>query len=150
MKAEYVNPFYSATIEVFKMMLDLETSRGTNQGGNATGPWVNIAIEVTGDLRGKILYQFPQSMTLEMVKIMSGLEMDALDGFVTSALAEVSNIISGNAMSNLFKNNYQCDISTPQIVTGAPEEILGKRQVLTIPLETEIGNPLIHLDLVES
>ena len=34
-------------------------------------------------------------MTLEMVRIMSGLEMKTIDSFVSSALGEVANIIGG-------------------------------------------------------
>jgi len=48
-------------------------------------------------------------MALEMVKIMSGLEMDDIDNFVSSALGEVGNIISDNALTILTKGNYKCD-----------------------------------------
>ena len=57
---------------------------------------------MTGDLTGSVC-AVPRQIALDMVKIMSGMEMDKLDGFVTSALAN-GNIISGNAVTNLGIN----------------------------------------------
>ena len=64
-------------------------------------------------------------------------------------LAEVSNIISGNAMSNLFKENYKCDISTPRVLTDDPKAHLTE-PTLVLPLETSIGNLTINLALKET
>lgn len=153
MKAEYVNPFYQATINVFKLMLDIDVMRDTSKAlQQMLGEQeVGVLIEVTGDLSGYILYRFPDSMILEMVKIMSGMEINQLDSFVTSALAEVSNIISGNAVSSLFNQNYRCDIKPPRIIIeeGKPVCLTGNR-ILKIPLETSIGKLQIHLDLQEN
>jgi len=49
-------------------------------------------------------------MTLEMVKILSGMEMDKIDNFASSALGEMANIIGGNALTLLSQYNYTCDI----------------------------------------
>ena len=59
----------------------------------------NVVIGVTGDLRGSLLYSFPKQMALDMVSIMAGMSMTKLDAFVSSALGEVANIISGNAVT---------------------------------------------------
>lgn len=153
MKAEYINPFYQATIDVFKLMLDLDIAKdaSTSMQKMLGSTEVGIVIEITGDLSGSILYRFPETMILEMVKIMSGMEIDTLDSFVTSALGEVSNIISGNAVSNLFGQNYNCDIKPPRIVVADEEPItLDAKQVLKIPLVTTIGNLQIHIALEEN
>lgn len=153
MKAECVNPFYQALHEVFKLMLDLDVSKGNTQAGpDLAGKEVSVIIKLVGDITGSILFSFPQSTTLEIVKIMSGMEIKDLDSFVTSALAEMSNIISGNAATYLAKANYQCDILPPQITigdigTGAKQ--LGEGPILTIPLQTEIGDLKIYLSLDE-
>nr|NLJ03620.1 chemotaxis protein CheX [Bacillota bacterium] len=107
MKVEYINPFYQATLDVFRVMLNLEPKRGTLKAVDDLAPVseANVAIGVTGALRGTLLYSFPRSMALEMVRIMSGMEMSKLDAFVTSALSEVANIISGNALTYLAQNS---------------------------------------------
>jgi chemotaxis protein CheX len=117
MKAEFVNPFFQALKEVFKLMLDLEITKSTLAAKDLVSEnEVTVAIKLTGDISGSVLFSFPESTTLEIVKIMSGMEMHKLDSFVTSALGEVSNIISGNAVTYLFQANYHCDILPPQIV----------------------------------
>lgn len=151
MKAECVNPFYQALHEVFKLMLDLDVSKGSGpERPDLSGKEVSVQINLVGDITGSILFSFPQSTTLEIVKIMSGMEMKGLDSFVTSALAEMSNIISGNAATYLAKANYQCDIQPPQITIGeigTGVKLLGEGPVLTIPLQTEIGDLKIYLSL---
>lgn len=153
MKAEYINPFYQATIDVFKLMLDLDINRNKNNPlqDMLDTKEVGVVIDITGDLAGSILYRFPESMILEMVKIMSGMEMEALDSFVTSALGEVSNIISGNAVSKLSCENYKCDIKTPRIIIEDEKPVaLKDAEVLKIPLETAIGELQIQIALKEN
>ena len=151
MKAEYVNPFFKATSEVFKLMLDLEIDKGSIEGAkDRQEKEVSVYIEITGDLKGTITYRFPESMILEMVKIMSGMEFDQIDSFVTSALGEVSNIISGNATANLVAHNYHCDIRPPKIVTDQVSGDGEGKPVLTIPLQTVIGNMQVDISLEEN
>ncbi len=66
----------------------------------------NVVLKVVGDLQGAILFSFPRDMVLEMIKIMSGMDMDRIDSFASSALGEVANIIGGNALTNLADKNY--------------------------------------------
>lgn len=142
MKAEYVNSFYGATQDVFKLMLDLEVNRGELRvtEGLAAGKDANIIIGVTGDLRGTILFGFGKDMTLDMVKIMAGMEMEEIDVFVSSALGEVANIIGGNAITNLTSYGYKCDITPPQIIIGQHKAVsMANERALVIPMKTDIG-----------
>ena len=50
-----------------------------------------------------------------MVSIMSGMEVEAVDEFVTSAISEIANIISGNVMTLLEGENVRCDILPPEL-----------------------------------
>ena len=153
MKAEYVNPFYKATCDVFELMLSLNPKRGSLK---AVEEMVNtkeasVVLGVTGDLKGTIIYSFPKDMALEMVKIMSGIEMDDIDNFVSSALGEVGNIISGNALTLLAKNNYKCDITPPQILVGTYKTFsAANEKSLLLTLITEIGEFDINMLLKEN
>ena len=120
MKVEYINSFYKATQDVFRLMLDLEVERGNVEviEDMISSKEANVILGVTGDLKGSIFFSFTKEMTLEMVKIMSGMEMKEIDNFVSSALGEVANIVGGNAVTNLTEYNYICDIVPPQIVIG--------------------------------
>ncbi|ABN53510.1 MAG TPA: chemotaxis protein CheX [Hungateiclostridium thermocellum] len=153
MKAEYINSFYKAAKDVFQLMVDIEPQRGElklveNLCNNKDA---NIELGVVGDLKGKILFSFPKDMTLEMVKILSGMEMDKIDNFASSALGEMANIIGGNALTLLSQYNYTCDIVPPQIYIGEykPNSI-GNDKALQLPLLTPIGEFDITILLKEN
>lgn len=150
MRAEYVNPFYQATQDVLKLMLDLDTIRG-DLGvveDMIAGREANVVIGVTGDLQGSILYSFPKEMVLNMVKRMSGMEMTALDNFVASALGEIANIISGNAVTYLSEQDYSCNIVPPQVIIGANSSIsMATEKAILVPLSTSMGDFEINLSL---
>ncbi len=110
-----------------------------------------MIIGATGDLSGSILYSFPKDMTLTMVKIMSGMELSELDGFVLSALGEVANIISGNAMTYLNSENYNCDISPPHVMLGSTQSLSMATDIaLVIPMFSPIGDFEINVALRET
>lgn len=142
MRVEYINPFFLATVDVFKAMLSLEPQRGTLRAVEELVPVseANVVIGVTGDLRGSLLYSFPKEMALEMVYIMAGMRMNELDVFVSSALGEVANIISGNALTYLSKNDFNCDIAPPQLIIGTSGSLsMSTEKAVVLPLHTEIG-----------
>ncbi|NLL49525.1 MAG: chemotaxis protein CheX [Firmicutes bacterium] len=150
MRVEYINPFYQATVDVFRVMLSMEPQRGTLRAVEELVPVseANVGIGVTGDLRGSLLYSFPASMALEMVKIMSGMEMTKLDAFVTSALSEVANIISGNALTYLARNSLTCDISPPQAFVGSKGSMaMSTEKAIVLPLITDIGTLEVSISL---
>lgn len=153
MKAEYVNSFYKATKEVFQLLVDIEPKRGelklVEELKNSKD--ANVKLGVKGDLKGAILFSFPKDMTLELVKIMSGMEMDKIDKFTTSALGEIANIIGGNAFIFLSEHNLSCDITPPEIFIGeynpSPWE---NEKALLLPLTTPIGEFDITINLKEN
>lgn len=152
MKSQYVNSFYQATQDVFRLMLDINLERGELQviEDMISSKDANVVLGVTGDLKGMILFGFPKKMTLEMVKIMSGMEMDRIDGFVSSALGEIANIIGGNALTTLAKSHYICDIVPPQIFIGEYKSVsMANEKALHLPLMTSIGEFEINLFLKE-
>lgn len=152
MKAEYINSFYKAIQDVFNLMLDLEIERGQLSvvEGLTLSKDANIILGVTGDIKGTIQLSFTKPMALEMVNIMAGMEMDEIDVFVSSALGEVTNIIGGNAITNLSHYNYICDITPPQIIVGEHKSIsMANEKALVLPIGTSIGEFEISIFLHE-
>lgn len=150
MKVEYINPFFLATTDVFKTMLSLEPQRGSLRAVEELVPVseANVVIGVTGALRGSLLYSFPREMALEMVYIMSGMRMNELDVFVSSALGEVANIISGNALTYLSQNDLICDIAPPQLIIGTSGSLsMSTEKAVVLPLHTDIGTFEISISL---
>lgn len=153
MKAEYINSFYKATQDVFRLMLDLDVEKGKLDvvEGLISSRDANVILGVTGDLKGSILFSFTKPMTLDMVKIMSGMEMKDIDNFVSSALGEVANIIGGNAVTNLTTYNYICDIVPPQVIIGEYKSMsMANEKALQISLGTDIGDFDVNIFLREN
>lgn len=143
-------PFSTATCEVFKLLLDLDASMGAPETLSSiadTEDKINIVIGVTGDLSGEILYRFPRETTLEIVRIMSGMEFDEVDEFVTSAIGEIANIISGNALTGLSEQNVTCDILPPRILSAAGEALSDSAPILHTEVETSIGNVELNIQM---
>lgn len=121
MSHDILLPFSEATRQTFKLLLDLDVMLDSEKPSvdvieNSDN--IDIVIEFIGDLSGEILYRFPKNTTLEIVKMMSGMEFNEIDEFVTSAIGEIANIISGNAMTDMSKKEITCDILPPKIVKG--------------------------------
>ena len=113
-----LTPFYDATKDVFKSMLDLDISKLENNEKLNSEENVKVEIALIGDLSGTVIYNFPKSTTLNIVKTLSGMEFNDLDDFSSSMLGEMANIISGNAVTSLSEMNYKCDPKPPNITTG--------------------------------
>lgn len=108
--------FLEATRNVFEIMLDVEGLTQAPGRLSETGE-LSIAIPVTGALTGDIVYRFPKETSLNIVKIMSGgMEFSEVDDFVTSAVSEMANIISGKALIGLSERKVSCDILPPKIL----------------------------------
>ena len=152
MKAEYINSFYQATNDVFKLMLNMETEKKNLSvlKDMISSRDVNVHLGITGDLKGNVLFGFPKDMAIEMIRIMSGMEMDKIDSFASSALGEIGNIIGGNALTNLSKNKYVCDIAPPQVFVGKYKSFsLDNEKILQLALKTDIGEFDISIFLKE-
>lgn len=118
MQTKLYNPFLEATCNVFQVMLDLSVISDDPVSEFQYPEEVKISIGVIGDLTGEVIYRFPHETSLNMVAILSGMEMDKVDDFVTSAISEIANIISGNVLTILSESDYQCDILPPVLSKG--------------------------------
>ena len=142
------NPFFEATKNVFNLMLDLQDVSETSAENFNYNKCLNICIGVTGDLTGKVIYRFADQTSLSVVNIISGMEIDSIDEFVTSAISEIANIISGNVLSMLAKVNIICDMLPPYVVTAEDEkEYYVDKDVCIV---TSIGNVCLSIKLDKS
>lgn len=105
-------------------MLDLSLDAGNPSKDDSPDDAQDIVVGVTGDLTGEIVYHFPNTTSLGIVSIMSGMEVQAVDEFVTSAISEIANIISGNVMTLLEGANMRCDILPPALRDPGAADVL--------------------------
>jgi len=153
MDVTYLNPILDATSNVFKTMMQLETERGNIELRNEiiTDNEANVIIGLTGDIKGSIVYSFSKKISLNIVNQMAGMEMDEIDKFVTSAIGEMANIISGKAATGLAEEDYNCNIAPPQTVVGQDTKIsTGTENIITVKIETEMGDFQVNFSMVEN
>ena len=115
MAVDLYKPFLEATKSVFQLMLDMSDVSDRPVETFAREDALSVAITVTGDLTGEVFYHFPRVTSINMVSIMSGMEVESVDDFVTSAMSEIANIISGNVMTLLSGDDLTCDILPPEL-----------------------------------
>lgn len=89
-----------------------------------------IAVGIIGEIQGNIVYGFSKEFSFQIVEIMTGLHMEQMDEMVCSAMAELSNIISGNTTIAFSKQGFACDITTPVVMQKQTEDNLLKKNLL--------------------
>lgn len=139
-------PFYTATRDVFELMLNASHVAAEPEAMDAAADSLDVEIAVVGDLEGRVIYQFPRRTMLEMVKVLSGMDITEVDDFVISAMSEIANIISGNVMSAFSRQSMGCDIRPPKIIRPADETAsAADERVSHMRLHTDVGE--VGLDI---
>ncbi len=108
-------PFLEATRNVFRLMLELHDVSDFPADSFACEEELDVSVGFIGDLKGEVVYRLPHHTSLGIVNIISGMEFDSVDDFVTSAVSEIANIISGNVLTMLAGEDLNCDILPPVI-----------------------------------
>ena len=151
MKAEFVNPFASAMVMVFQKEFGMNVMRDSLalQQGPLRGADVNTIIGVTGQLEGQVIYTFDERVALRIASALMGEAVEELDELAKSAVAELGNIITGNAAIGLSENGYNCILTPPTLLTGKELIVTTFTPVLNIPFSTDFGSVTIHVALRE-
>ena len=151
MKAEFVNPFASAMVMVFQKEFGMNVMRDSLalQQGPLRGADVNTIIGVTGQLEGQVIYTFDERVALRIASALMGEAVEELDELAKSAVAELGNIITGNAAIGLSENGYNCILIPPTLLTGKELIVTTFTPVLNIPFSTDFGSVTVHVALRE-
>src|SRR5262249_27973060 len=86
-----------------------------------------------------------------IASVMAAKPLKVFDSFVASAVAELGNMISGNALMALSDSGYVCDITPPTIIRGANVEITTiDIPAISIHLDTGHGEMVVTVSLCET
>lgn len=147
MKAELVNPFLSAGMDVMEQVLG-NVKRGT--------PWIvqgpvklkDFAVEfrVDGYIQGIFTYTMIQIVALHIAARLTGREVSSIDDLARSALAELGNWVSGRTVSQFKKRVV---LSVPRILEGSTTITSPHSMLLAVPVLSPYGTVEIYLWLQE-
>jgi chemotaxis protein CheX len=152
MNANLLNPFIQAAVDVLKAEVGTEITRGNLalQKSALTSDDITVLINLIGDVYGVVMYGMQISTGLGMVSKIMGQEFTQLDSLAQSGVAELGNVISGQATVRFSAAGYQSNISTPMVLTGNGVEIATLDFIrIVVPLETQYGILTVHLALKE-
>ena len=143
MDASIINPFLSATMNLFQTMFRIEVTSGAPylMGKELAHRWeISGILGVTGDFQGIVAVRLSHLLAQKMLE---------KSGIITSSdeereetlygmIGELVNIVAGNASSSITR---RIDISPPVVVYGQNHNIAWPRTipVIAIPFSTPQG-----------
>jgi len=151
-KADIVNPFVEAGINVIKELTNIEVRRGhlTYRVTPAPTYEVSIIIGVFGFMTGQVVYSMKKEVAVRLVqRILGDVTAEQLKELFIDTLGEVANMITGNATSLLNKRqDHSLTITTPAIVTGSQVSVrLVPNPTVALGMYTPYGPIEINLCL---
>lgn len=104
-----------------------------------------LQISMIGDLEGDIIYRFPTPVALKIVSdMMGGMTVTELDELGQSAIAEIGNMISGNASTILYSKGITIDITPPKMIRA--EQQGNPSKAILVPLRMDgVGEVAIYV-----
>jgi chemotaxis protein CheX len=153
MNVKFINPFLDAAHDVLIAEANFKTSRGELK--LATEPYVSedvtVVLSLIGAVSGTVFY----SMSEETAKMLSSAMMfetfHELNELAQSGIAELGNVITGQATMRLAKAGFEATISPPTLLIGS-NAVLSTLDYprLIVPLIHENHKVSIHVALRES
>jgi chemotaxis protein CheX len=121
MKVEYVNPFVSSGHKILEMVLQEKPARDklTALPSMFTSEQLNVTVGVTGAITGSVIYGMSLVTADKIASTMIGQPIKTFDQLAASAIAELCNMISGNALILLSEAGLVCDIAPPTLIRGS-------------------------------
>ncbi len=153
MNVKFLNPFVEAASEVLETECAVKVMRGnlTLHKSALTTDDVTVLINLVGQVQGVVLYGLSDKTGLALISRVMGQEFTEFDNLAQSGVAELGNVISGQATIRLSRAGYSSNISPPSLIHGKGVTIstLDFSRVV-VPLMTEIGDVTVHLALREA
>lgn len=110
---------------------------------------VTAVVGLIGSVRGNISYSFTMESARKMVSAMTmGMQVEEIDEDARSALAELSNLITGRGCRIISDNETFTDFTTPTFIIGKDVYyLMSTVKTIAINVETEAGEMQVNVGL---
>lgn len=151
MKAEFINPFVDAGMNVLESLISSRPEAGqlAVRSATFTTQQVSIVIGVTGAVEGQVVYGMSLVTATKIAAAMSSMPAMTFDDMSASAIAELGNMISGHATTLLSDAGCESQITPPTLVRGTDVAVSTSTPALVVPLYTHFGKMEINVALEE-
>jgi len=151
MNVEYINPFLHSAITVFDTMLGCRLIRKEPfvKGGFQPEHEVSGIIGLSGKAKGTVVLSLCREAALHAAETLLGERPTSIDGDVSDAVGELTNIIAGQAKAQL--EHLELSVSLPNVITGKGHAVEFPKKVtpICIPFDCEWGYVAVEIGLVE-
>jgi len=143
MDVRFINPFLTGTMNVLRTMASVEPRPGKpylKKDSLATGD-VSGIIGLTGSVTGSMALSFSEKSILKIVSNMLGEELTEVNGDITDAVGEITNMVSGASRKELEAVGLTISAAIPTVISGkghSIKHVLGGPSLI-IPFETDHG-----------
>ncbi|MGE5396898.1 MAG: chemotaxis protein CheX [Chitinophagales bacterium] len=147
--------FIRAAVNVFKEMLDLAISKGTpaNEGDFFDSQGFTVIVGLTDGWRGRFILDMSQETAIKLATRLTGEDYASVaDEEVLLAGAEIGNIISGNAITDINNSKHGLNIrlAPPSVFAGQGMSMFNLRlSSWSVFMETEVGTIKINVAVEE-
>ncbi|MBC8351607.1 MAG: chemotaxis protein CheX [Planctomycetes bacterium] len=152
MKAEYINPFVTSTVNVFSTMLDCALERDPLCTKASFAPLHEVSgiIGLSGKAAGTVVLSLCREVALQATAaLLLGERPTEIDADVIDAVGELANMIAGNAKIHL--EELSMSVSLPSVICGKNHSLTFPSQAtpIIIPFRSPWGPLSIEVGLVE-
>lgn len=152
-RLELVSPFIEAAARVLRQECGESVDKGqvfrvrSPQTCNA----VSAIIAITGSVTGLVIYSMSEDTAMQLAGRMIGEEISDLDPMAQSAIAELANMITGQAGISLERSGFNSDMSPPIVLVGHGSTIATFNLTrLVIPLVMSFGELQVDIAIKEA
>lgn len=143
MEAKFINPFLSAVENVLAQFGIQNIKKGAVKikENMAIDKDVTAFVGIVGDIRGNVSYSFSTETAMNLASsMMMGMPVNSMDEMARSAISELSNMITGNALIAFASEYKSVDITPPSLIIGEDIfSVLGSVTTLMVNIETQAG-----------
>lgn len=151
MKAEHINPFLTAAVDVFSTMLNCKLQRGPLALNADFQPEHEVSgvIGLSGKAEGTVVVSVEREVALCVAEQMLGERPESLNAEVVDAIGEVTNMIAGRAKAGLA--HLEMRLNLPKVIIGKNHTINfgAAAQKISIPYLCPWGEMTVDVGLVE-
>ncbi len=152
-RLELIAPFVEAAARVLTQECGETVSKGQlfRVRSPQTSNEVSALIAITGGLGGLVIYTMSEATACGFASRMMGEEVTEFDAMAQSAVAELANMITGQASIGLERTGYSTDMSPPVLLIGHGASIATFNLTrLVVPLVVSFGEFAIDISVKES
>ncbi len=151
MRVEFINPFVTAAVSVFKTMLMCELTRGEILLKQHCQPDHEISgvIGLSGGAVGTVVLSLSRNVAICATEAMLGEKPESLNADVVDAIGEVTNMIGGSAKAEL--EQFAMNLSLPNVISGKNHTVSfpSGATPISIPFTCEWGSVCLDVGLCE-